>query len=181
MDKKALLIIDVQVGAFDGIKIPPVDNAQQLLSNIRKLLNAGRETSTPIIFIQDCGKKDGAFEKGTEHWQIHPDISPSESEEIIQKTQSDAFMDTNLQNILARIEADTIIICGLHSESCVTSTCVSALERKFKVILVKDGHGTISGVSENSSVKIKRQNEILFGRGAIIKLTSEIVDSMTNI
>jgi nicotinamidase-related amidase len=168
----ALLIVDVQVGAFNGFKIPPVKNADRLIKNIRTLIQVYRENNLPIVYIQDCGKVGGAFEQRTEHWQIHSAVSPNENDTVIQKKTANAFFETNLEEIINRLQVDTLIMSGLHSENCFSVTCSKALELGCQIVVVGDGHSTSK---EQYSEVIERQNALLARSGASIKLVDGIL------
>ena len=67
ISKKALLLIDLQLGGFDGERIPAITNENELIANIQSLISTFRKNRNPIIFIQDNGDQGGAFEKGSTH------------------------------------------------------------------------------------------------------------------
>ena len=58
MPNTALLVIDIQRAAFDGVRCPPMDSPGQLLRSARTLIDAARAGGHPIIFIQHCDKHD---------------------------------------------------------------------------------------------------------------------------
>ncbi|MEJ2711483.1 MAG: isochorismatase family protein, partial [Anaerolineales bacterium] len=82
----ALLVIDVQIGMFDGEQIPPVYNGPTLLTNTQRLLAQARHTATPIVFVQHMGHPGHPLEPGTPGWPLHPSLTPQTDEPIIQKT-----------------------------------------------------------------------------------------------
>lgn len=176
--KTALIIIDVQIGAFDGKKITPLENPDELLECIQKLLNLSREKKLSIFFIQDCGTIGGAFEKGSEHWPIHPRIQPLKHEKLILKTTGNAFDKTDLEQQLNQLNIETLIITGLHSEKCVTETTLEAIKKQFKVIIPEDGHSTISIENKDFRDKITEQNQFFKKQGAMIVSTEQLLESM---
>lgn len=170
---KCLLIIDVQVGAFDGIKIPSLVDGDLVLDNIKIMIDYCRMNSWPIIYIQDCGDVGGAFEEGTAHWQIHPKITPSEDDIIIKKRSSNAFEETNLLEVLKSQSITELVVCGLHSEGCVSSSIEAAIIHGFKVAIVSDAHSTIERGKGTPEEIIARVNESFKEKGIEIKAVGE--------
>lgn len=80
MNKTALLVIDVQNDMFDSSN--SVYMGEQLLQNIRVLIDKARSANVPVVFVQH---HDEELITGTTPWQIHPSILPNENELVIQK------------------------------------------------------------------------------------------------
>ncbi len=146
----ALLLIDMQRGAFDGARCPVIDAADTLLANASQLLVAARvsvQVPPPlIVFIQHCETTAGkVFEQGSVHWQLHEDLQPRAgrvSERLIEKHDCDAFENTSLDQQLRAYGAARLVLCGLQSELCVSSTARAALALGYQVLLASDAHST---------------------------------------
>jgi nicotinamidase-related amidase len=65
MTTTALLVIDIQRGAFDGARCAPIDRAEDLLLHANSLVEAARASHTLIVFVQHCAKVNEALEEGT--------------------------------------------------------------------------------------------------------------------
>ncbi len=175
----ALLVIDVQLGAFDGEAIPAMHHGDDLLARASKLVAAARATGIPVIFVQHCAPEGQLLIEGTMPWQIHPSVSPESSEAVVLKRESSAFEGTDLQSVLERQGVDTIVVCGLQSEYCVSNTCISALERGLDVYVAQDAHSTLSTDDDAAPVIIERQNRLLAERGATVQPTASLVELFT--
>lgn len=173
--KKCLLIIDVQLGAFDGKKIPTLVNGATALGNIKKLLRKYRAESSPIIYIQDCGDVGGAFEEGTESWRIHPEIMPTAADKVILKRSPSAFDVPELSKTLERQNIRSVMIVGLHSQHCYTNTVLSAIKLGLDVTVVSDAHGTIDSVDKPAAKIVEEQNYLFQSKGANLRPTNEIL------
>ncbi|MGL1894260.1 MAG: cysteine hydrolase [Spirochaetaceae bacterium] len=139
--KVALLIIDVQNIMFthDG----GVYKKDEVLENIKFLLNKARVESIPVIFIQHTDKKEGPFKVGEDSRQIHNDIKPIDGEVIIPKYSWDSFLDTDLKNELNKLNIDKLVIAGMQTDFCVDTTVRSAYSHGYKNnVLVSDAHTT---------------------------------------
>ena len=164
---KALLVIDMQKGLFEDSK--PVHNEEQLLLNIYSLIEKARQNDIPVFFIQHSNKT--TLVKGSETWQLHPEIRPLDNEQIIHKSYRDAFFKTELKVEFERLQVGELFVTGLVSEGCVMATVTGALERGYKVQLVSDGH---SSNSTNPHLKVKKWNQILSERGAVLVRTQDV-------
>ena len=165
----ALLVIDVQIGAFDGKLIPAIDDAAELLVRIAELVKAARNANSPVIFVQHNAPEGDFLAEGTERWKIHPGVLPSDGETVICKHESSAFESTSLRKILDEAKINTVISCGLQSEHCITNTCISAIELGLDVIVAEDGHSTWTTEQDEASEIVERQNLLLKNRGARIE------------
>ncbi len=66
-EKKVIVIIDVQMGLF----LDPHMNLykeNEVLENIKKLIDYGHSYKIPIVYIQHCDE-EGEFKKGCDTWQ----------------------------------------------------------------------------------------------------------------
>ena len=172
----ALLVIDVQTGAFDGQRCPPIADADRLLSTTQGLIAAARAATLPVIHVQHGDDAGQVFEEGSAQWHIHPKVVPASGELVVRKRESSAFAGTALEAELRQRGITTLAVCGLQSELCVTNTTLAALERGFDVLLAHDGHGTWPGASQTALQIIQQQNELLAARGAQ-RLTCRDIES----
>ncbi len=140
----ALLVIDIQRGAFDGVRCPPIDSPERFVGNAGRLVEAARAGQHAIVFIQHCESDPRApFEEGSVHWQLHESLQPQgERESQLKKYASSAFEDTALHAQLKAQGVDTLVLCGLQSEFCVSNTARSALQLGYRVLLAQDAHST---------------------------------------
>lgn len=136
---KALCIIDVQNAMVQGNN--PVYHCNEVLNNIRDLINRARSQSIPIIYVQH--NEDGSeFQKGLESWEIVDSIKPDKNDFIVHKTFSDSFKETNLKNILDQLNINELIIVGMQTDYCVNATSLRAVGLDYDVTIVSDAHST---------------------------------------
>jgi nicotinamidase-related amidase len=169
---EALLIVDLQVGAFDGIRDVPLVGGEVLLERVGALLAAARAAELPVVFVQDCGRVGGAYEEGTPHWPIHPAIAPRPGEHVVRKRHADAFEETDLAELLRSLGVARVAACGQRSEGCLMATCLGAFAAGLGVVLVEDAHGTTAA---DASAVIVRANETLHGRGATLETAQALI------
>lgn len=178
MPNNALLIIDVQRGAFDGVLHTPINQPDALIDSASRLLNAARSGGVPVVFIQHCEGTGELFTVDTPQWALHEALVPQAGEAVVHKRASSAFEDTNLAQVLAEIKADSLVLCGLQSEFCVSNTAKSALTNGFKVTIAQDGHSTWPS-GERSADAIKAQvNAALAVAGAELETVNNLVGAL---
>ena len=170
----ALIVIDMQVGAFESKIIPPIAEGNQLLVQVNKLITKARNMSVPIIFIQHSGGLNNAFEQDTVGWHIHPTVAPITNELVIQKSTPDSFHNTRLQNELKSLQIKKLVIAGLQTEYCIDTTCRRAFSLGYKVILAKDAHSTWDTDKLSAKQIIEHHNIVLGEWFADLKEVSHI-------
>jgi nicotinamidase-related amidase len=138
--RQALLIIDMQVGSFgEGSDRHDVPG---LIARLNTLAERVRARGGNVIFIQHDGPSDDPHHPGKPGWEILPEIKRRAEDQVVHKTSCDAFLETELEDVLARIGADTVIITGCATDFCVDTTIRSALAKRYATIVPTDGHTT---------------------------------------
>jgi nicotinamidase-related amidase len=134
----ALLVIDMQIGLFDGDT--PRYDAEGVVQRINEIARAVRTASGIVIFIQheDAGK----LTPETEGWQILPSLERLDIDLLLRKQACDSFYETELPDLLEQHGVQTLIITGCATDFCVDTTIRAAASRNYEVVVVKDGHTT---------------------------------------
>ena len=141
--KTALLVIDIQKDYFPGGKYPlvkPLEAAQKAYM----LLQCFRESGSPHVHIQHISlEPDAAFfisgERGTD---IHDSVEHFEGEPIVYKHEPNAFLNTNLLELLKSWEIERLVITGMMTHMCVDATARAASDLGFQVIVAEDACAT---------------------------------------
>jgi len=175
----ALLVIDLQRGAFDGARCPQIDGAQTLLGNARALIDAARASGTPVVFVQHCEAEAGSpFETDSPHGDLEPALGALSGDLVVRKQASSAFDNTTIVQTLAELGARKLLLCGLQSEFCVSNTARSALAAGYDVLIAEDAHGTWASDGQAAAAIAARVNAELLAAGAKLQPTSCIVQSL---
>ena len=171
-----LLVIDMQLCAFDGKITPPICHGDELLATVAELIERCRKQGLPIILAQTCAISGQPYAKDVHGWEIHARLETRPEDKIVYKIQSNAFEDTNLQEVLFELELSRLIICGIWSEYCVANTTLAALSLGYEVCLVADAHGTVAGSDAEAMDAVAKQNEMLVRKGAQVITMSQLSD-----
>ena len=159
-ESTALLIIDVQNGLFT-IKDFPIYQEDLLIKNIQTLLEKARKAKVPIFYIQHNDPKGKRLENGTENWKIRSEITPRVEDMIVQKYNSDSFLDTILDEELHKREITRLVVAGLATPMCIDTTVRSAVSHGYKVILIQDAHSTLDSEILKASQIVAHHNDVL--------------------
>ena len=130
----ALLVVDVQNGVVKG-----VHERDAVVANIASLVAKARRDRVPIVWVQDSSEHLG---KGSDDWQIVPEMTPGDAEPLVEKLYGDAFEDTTLETVLAGLGVGRLIVVGAETDACVRSTLYGAFVRGYDATLVSDAHTT---------------------------------------
>ena len=169
-----LIVIDMQLCAFDGQITQPINEGDKLLDNVAELIEGCRFHKLPIIFVQTCASSGQPYAKDAHGWEIHPRIEKKTEDEVVYKVQSNAFEDTNLQEVLSKLHVSGLITCGIWSEYCVTSTTLAALALGYETYVASDAHGTVSNNDSEAIERIVKQNDLLKRQNAQVLTVSQL-------
>ena len=134
-DSPVFLVVDVQVDV-----VAAAYRRDDVVANIAALVARARAKGIPVVWVRHQNARLRAESPG---WQIVPELAPLDGEPIVDKRFGDAFADTDLGEVLERLNADRIVLCGALTENCVRSTFNGALYRGFPVTLITDAHTTV--------------------------------------
>jgi nicotinamidase-related amidase len=168
----ALLVIDAQVNMFAANNA--VYASERLLRTLGTLIARARNAGILIVYVQNNGGPGDPDQPGTLGWQIHPDLTPRESDVVIQKWTPDAFYRTSLQEELTRGGIKQVILTGMQTEYCIDTTCRHAFALDYQVILVRDGHSTYDTSLLSATQVIAHHNAILTAFAALVE--AETID-----
>lgn len=140
-ENAALLVIDVQKG-FDHPKWGERNNPQAE-KNIGQLLQSWREAGRPIFHVRHLSLQPGSvFAESNEGSQIKETAQPIAGEPVILKNVNSAFIGTTLQAQLTERGIRHLVITGMTTDHCVSTTARMAANLGFEVFFVGDACAT---------------------------------------
>ncbi len=139
--KTALLVIDVQKGLDDpswGKR-----NNPDAESNIALLLAAWRKHEMPIIHIRHCSVAPSSpLRPELPGNEFKDEARPLPGEKQFSKTVNSAFIGTGLEQYLHEQDISSLVIVGLTTDHCVSTSTRMAGNLGFTVTLVSDATAT---------------------------------------
>jgi nicotinamidase-related amidase len=159
----ALLCIDVQNYGL-APKHTDAENARwapfyarmrgTVIPNLRALQNAFRNNGMDVVHARiacllDDGRDRSLSQKmpgwnnllmpnNTGESQIIPELAPAPGEIVVIKTTDSALTGTNLRLVLGNMGIRNVIVTGIYTDQCVSSTVRSLADESFNVIVVED-------------------------------------------
>ncbi len=159
----ALLVIDIQniylqtpSDPAEALRWQPfIEHMRQsVIPNTANLIATCRGCAIEILFARiACLTWDGRdrslsqkkpgwnyllLPKESDASQLVPELTPVEDEITVLKTTDSALTGTNLRLILHNLGIKRVIVAGLFTDQCVSSTVRSLADESFDVILVED-------------------------------------------
>jgi len=130
----AVLVVDFQRGVVEG-----AHERDAVVANVARLVDEARNHEVPVVWVQQT---DDNLQRGSDAWQIAPELSQRDEEPVIEKSYGDAFEDTTLETVLAGLGVGRLLVAGAETDACVRSTLHGALVRGYDTTLVSDAHTT---------------------------------------
>lgn len=138
----ALILIDIQRG-FDNPAWGARNNARAE-ANAARLLEAWRKASAPICHVRHISVEPGSPLIG-EGAAFKTEVAPRGGEAVFEKSVNSAFIGTDLEARLTLSSIGDVVICGLTTPHCVSTTARMAANLGFGVRLAHDACAAFAG------------------------------------
>lgn len=151
LKKTALVIVDMQAGAFTGEDTLTIVGAEAILPKAKQVLAAARAAKLPIVHFKEVHRKemvdfgrelDGAEPvhcletwPGTDYYS---ELAPVDGEFAIAKRRYSCFFGTDLEILLRGLNVDTVVLMGMMTNVCVHYTAVDAHQRDYHFHVIED-------------------------------------------
>lgn len=133
----ALIPIDVQQG-FDHPGWPPRNNPA-MEANGRRLLAAWRAAGLPLIHVRhDSVQAGSTLHPSHPGNALRPGFEPLPGEALVSKSVNAAFIGTDLDLRLRRPGVTRVVLFGISTDMCVSTTARVAANLGYEVIVVGD-------------------------------------------
>jgi len=140
LNESCLVLIDLQNEYVAGpIALPEVNAA---IANAAGLLERARHSGASIFHIAHRGRPGGLFDRAAERGAIVAALAPRANEPVVEKELPNAFAGTALQARLSATGRKNIILAGLMTHMCISSTARAALDLGFRATIDADSCAT---------------------------------------
>lgn len=145
---RALLLIDIQ----DGMDSPDwgARNNPDAETNAARLLAGFRATGRPVIHVRHLSMRAAS--------PLHPSkggnaiktvVAPQNGEPVLDKSTNSAFIGTDLEARLHALGANGVVISGLSTPQCISTSMRMAANLGFDVWLAHDACAAFSSHAQN--------------------------------
>ncbi|MDD1136496.1 cysteine hydrolase [Pseudomonas sp. TNT2022 ID233] len=169
----ALLIIDMQVGLFQGQEKP--HDGERILANIQHLIARARLRQVPILAVRHTGPQGSPIAAGSAFWQLLPELElDAANATLFEKSRPNAFHGTELARQLNAVKVEELYIVGMKTQFCIDSTCRAAADLGFKPLLVADAHTCMDTPALPAQAIIEHHNATLGAAFARLINTADV-------
>lgn len=128
-----LVLIDLQ----NEYRVGPLalPGAEAAIANAARLLARARESGAAVFHIAHKGKPGGLFDRAAERGAIADRVAPLGKEPVIEKALPNAFAGTDLQERVKATGRHNVVLAGMMTHMCVSSTARAALDLGFRVTI----------------------------------------------
>ena len=151
--RAALLVIDMQRYFLSADSHAFLPAAPAIVPGILALVGAFKKAARPLCFTRHANSAGDAGQMSVWWRELltreHPlaNIDPllfAPGDPVVEKTQYDAFFNTDLESRLRRDGVEQLVVTGVTTHLCCESTARSAFVRGFSVFMVVDGTATLT-------------------------------------
>jgi nicotinamidase-related amidase len=124
---------------------------ERLVASINELVATFRCLELPVLWVRQEFEPDlrDAFPemrarsiritiKGTPGCEILPSLAHRSTDRTIVKKRYSAFFGTVLDETLAQLSPDAVLLAGINTHACIRTTAIDAYQRDLPVILAVD-------------------------------------------
>ncbi|HEX4134791.1 MAG TPA: isochorismatase family cysteine hydrolase [Bryobacteraceae bacterium] len=163
MTRPLLLVIDMQNDFLDQW---PAAAREDLIRSTNELTLLMRAHGYPVVWIRQEFAPDlsDAFSamrekqifitiRGTTGCQVAPQLAVAASDPVVVKKRYSAFFQTSLEEILSKLQPDTLVLAGINTHACIRTTAIDAYQRDWVVVIARDCVGSYD--EEHHSVTLR--------------------------
>lgn len=149
--RTAVLVIDMQRDFLDPGAPIATPGGLDLVSRVNRLTARARALGMPVIFTQEMHRADKSdfgieleFEpphclEGTPGMDLAKELDvEADDYRILNKRRYDAFLGTDLETLLRARRIENLLVAGVCTDICVTSTVQHARNLDFRCYVVRD-------------------------------------------
>ncbi|MGW6980928.1 cysteine hydrolase family protein [Streptomyces sp. NPDC054932] len=135
-----LVLVDYQNTYTRGVM--ELTGWEPALDAAAALLGRAREAGAKVIHVVNDGGEGSPYDIRADIGGIHPRVAPAPGEPVVVKTVPNAFVDTDLGELVDAAGRKDVIVIGFMTHMCVTFTAEGAFLRGNRPTVVADACAT---------------------------------------
>lgn len=177
MPLPTLLVIDVQQ-AFEDSSWGERNNPAAE-THVRELLAVWRDVGAPVVHVRhESSSPTGLFRRGTPAFEFKPEARPLPGEMVLDKRVNSAFIGTDLEERLQDAGADQVVVVGLTTDHCCSTTARMAGNLGFETWFVADATATHARAGFDAETMHQTALASLDGEFARVMTTAEAMQRL---
>ncbi|EOA3781993.1 hydrolase [Vibrio vulnificus] len=124
-EKTGLIVVDVQ-----GKLAQMVDQSEQMINNITKLIEGAKQLALPIIWLEQIPENLGAT--------VAPIANALEGYQPFHKSTFSGCGTATISNAIQACKVEQWLLCGIEAHICVYQTAVDLKQMGYQVEVVTD-------------------------------------------
>ena len=146
--RTALIPIDVQQ-AFDMA----ASSNPAMEGNGLRLLSAWRSAGLPLIHVRHDSVEPGSpLTPGLPGNALRPGFAPAAHEPLVTKSVNAAFIGTDLDLRLRRLRVEQVVLFGLTTDMCVSTTARVAANLGYRTVVIGDATACFDLVGDDGEM-----------------------------
>lgn len=134
-----LLLVDIQKAFLEKDYPGLIRNNENAEFICGKILKKWRTLDLPIIHVRHSSTNpESKLHKSRPGFEFNDYVTPLENEMVLTKEVNSAFIGTNLENILIKSHIDTLVIVGMTTNHCISTTVRMSGNLGFDTYLISD-------------------------------------------
>ena len=135
----ALLLVDIQKAFLEKDYPGLIRNNEHAELICAKILKKWRTLDLPVIHVRHSSTNpESKLHKSRPGFEFNDYVTPLENEMVLTKEVNSAFIGTNLENILIKSHIDTLVIVGMTTNHCISTTVRMSGNLGFDTYLISD-------------------------------------------
>jgi nicotinamidase-related amidase len=165
LPKTALVVVDM-LNTYEHDDAEPLTRSvEQVLPNIRLLVDRARAEDVPVIYVNDnfgswtsnSGNVVHTALHGRYHHLVEP-IAPREDDMFVVKARHSAFFQTPLEYLLSQEDVDRVVLTGQVTEQCILYSALDAYIRHLRVVVPRDAVACIHEDLATAALEMMERN-----------------------
>ncbi len=175
--KPILLCIDIQLGFLEEEYWGGNRNNKSAENICADIIKKWRDMDLEIIHIRHSSTNpQSKLHHSHQGFAFNPLVTPKDDEMIITKSVNSAFIGTNLKKIVDNKGSNTLVIVGLTTDHCVSTTTRMAGNYGYDTYLISDATATFDKVGVNN----EHYSSHIMHATALASLNGEFATIMTS-